>query len=235
MNPRYQRGDVTIYNVASLDVLPNLPAASFDAVVTDPPYAATGSESSWVSRDGARSLPRETQFYEAWLREQMSMWVRVLKPTGATWFTCDWRGAMAAEDAAFRLGLKRPKVGVWHREGLGMGHLMRNVYECFVVIPMAGFERTMTDEPDLWTHKWTPGQRKHGHSAEKPVELMARAVRLVAGESGSVLDPFCGSGSTAVACQMLGRRFVGVERDGAYCDIAADRLSQSVLSFEVAS
>jgi len=234
MKPYYEHAGITIYHGETLDVLPGIPARSIDAIVTDPPYAATGSESSWVARDGARALPRETQFYEAWLREQMGLWVPRLKATGAIWFTCDWRGAMAAEDAAFRLGLKRPKIGVWHREGLGMGHLLRNVYECFLILPMADFERTQTDEPDLWTHKWTPGQRKHGHSAEKPVDLMTRAIRLVTRPNDTVLDPFSGSGSTAVACQMSGRRFIGIERDEAYCEIAAKRLAQEALPLEVA-
>ena len=233
MKTYYEHGGITIYHGETLDVLPVLAARSIDAVVTDPPYAATGSESSWVSRDGAKSLPREMQFYEAWLREQIGLWLPLMKPSGAMWFTCDWRGAMAAEDAAFRLGLKRPKVGVWHREGLGMGHLLRNVYECFLVLPLADFERTLTDEPDLWTHKWTPGQRKYGHSAEKPIDLMVRAVRLVTRSGDTVLDPFSGSGSTAVACQLSGRHFVGIERDEAYCEIAAKRLQQEVLPLEM--
>ena len=233
MKPYYgPHNGIAIYHGETLDLLPSLASDSIDAVVTDPPYLATGSESSWVSRDGAKSLPRETQFYEAWLREQMALWQAKLRPTGAIWFTSDWRGAMAAEDAAFRLGMKRPKIGVWHREGLGMGHLLRNVYECFVVLPMPQFERTLTNEPDVWTHKWTPGQRKHGHSAEKPVELMERAVRLVTRQTATVLDPFSGSGSTAIACLRLGRSFVGIERDEAYCEIAAKRLQQEVLPME---
>jgi site-specific DNA-methyltransferase (adenine-specific) len=235
VKPYYEHGGITIYHGESLDILPSIAPCSFDAVVTDPPYLATGSESSWVSRDGAKSLPRETQFYESWLREQMALWQVKLRPTAAIWFTCDWRGAMAAEDAAFRLGMKRPKVGVWHREGLGMGHLLRNVYECFVVLPMPEFERTATDEPDVWVHKWTPGQRKHEHSAEKPVGLMSRAIRLVTKPGGAVLDPFHGSGSVAVACQREGRTCVAIERDEAYCEIAAKRLSQEVLPLEAAS
>jgi site-specific DNA-methyltransferase (adenine-specific) len=231
MSPYYEQDGITIYHGDSLEILSSLEASSADAVITDPPYAATGSESSWVSRDGARSLPRETQFYEAWIREHMASWGRVLKRSGAAWFTVDWRGAMCVEDAAFRLEMKRPKVGVWHREGLGMGHLLRNVYECFVIVPMADFERTTASEPDLWTHKWTPGQRNMGHSAEKPPELMRRAVKLVTGAGALVIDPFGGSGTTAVACALEGRRCVSIERDEGYCEIAAKRLTQGVLSF----
>lgn len=232
MTPYYEQNGIAIYHGEALDVLPALQAGSVDAVITDPPYAATGSESSWVSRDGARSLPRETQFYEAWIREHMASWQRVLSRSGAAWFTVDWRGAMCVEDAAFRLGMKRPKVGVWHREGLGMGHVLRNVYECFVVIPMPDFERTTASEPDLWTHKWTPGQRQNEHSAEKPLDLMRRAVRLVTAPGALVLDPFGGSGSTAVACALEGRRCISIERDEGYCEIAAKRLAQGALPLE---
>jgi site-specific DNA-methyltransferase (adenine-specific) len=235
VKPYYQDASVTLYHGDALEMLPLVATASVDAVVTDPPYLATGSESSWVSRDGASSLPRETQFYEAWLREHMAVWKTRLKPTGAIWFTCDWRGALAAEDAAYKLGMKRPKIGVWHREGLGMGHVLRNVYECFVVIPMPDFKRLATDEPDVWVHKWTTGQRQHGHSAEKPIALMARAVRLLTKDGATVLDPFAGSGSVLVASRRLSRKCIAFEREEAYCEIAARRLSQGALTEMFAS
>src|SRR5690606_30215714 len=118
----------------ALELLCKMPAASVDMIVTDPPYANTGSESSRMSR--VESVPRETQFFEAWIREHLNEWRRVLKPTGAAWFTIDWMGAMTVEVACAKLGLKRPTVGVWHRGGLGMGYALRKTYECFVVICM---------------------------------------------------------------------------------------------------
>jgi site-specific DNA-methyltransferase (adenine-specific) len=211
-----------------LAVLRGMPTASVDAIVTDPPYAGTSSESAFVSISETRSgVPQESQFYEAWLREQMSEWRRVLRLTGAIWFTCDLRAAMCVEAACFKLGIKRPVIGIWHREGLGMGFLLRKVHECFVVVTMAEFERRKTDEPDVWTHKWTPGNRKEGHSAEKPVDLMARAIRLVAPAGSVILDPFTGSGSTAMAALAEDCRFVGVERDSDFATKARERITAS--------
>lgn len=218
-------GTITIYHAPrALDVLTALEPQSIDAIVTDPPYATTGESSVWVGKDKVRSLPRETQFYEAWIREHLSAFGHVLKPTGGMWMSCDWAAAMAIDQACYRVGLRAPAIGVWDREGLGMGHLLRHVYECFAVITMPDFVRIATDEPDVWRHKWTPGDRTTGHSAEKPVPLMARAIRLLTRPGDTVCDPFAGSGTTGIAAIQQGRRYIGIEREQTFCDTAIARL-----------
>ena len=225
----YQDDAVTLWHGDALDVLGALPAGMVQGVVTDPPYATTNDGSSFVTRTAVRFLPTEDQFYESWIREHLSEWSRVCGPGGAAWLTIDWHGALAVERAASRLGLRRPSVGVWHREGLGMGHVLRHVYECFVIVPFADFQRTATDEPDLWTHPWGPGKRVTEHPAEKPIGLLRRAIRLVSQPGDTVIDPFAGAGSTVLAAVEEGRRCVAVERDEENCAVAARRLSQAVL------
>jgi DNA modification methylase len=63
------------------------------------------------------------------------------------------------------------------------------------------------------------------HPTVKPLELMRWLVRLIAPPGGLVLDPFAGSGSTGAAAVLEGRRFLGIERDGEYVDIACARLT----------
>ena len=215
---------VTLYHGEAMEVMHTLPIASVDAIVTDPPYANTSAASSFVSTNDRKGVVLEYQFYEAWLRENLNAWSRVIKPSGAIWFTCDWQAAMCADMACGKLGLRRPIVGVWWRQGLGMGFVLRKVYECFVVIPMRDFTRQATDEIDVWVHKWTPGNRKTGHSAEKPVDLYRRALRLVTQSGGVVLDPFMGSGTTGVACMQEGCDFIGIEREQEFYDIAKRRI-----------
>lgn len=62
------------------------------------------------------------------------------------------------------------------------------------------------------------------HPTVKPVQLMAWLVRLVSKEGDTVLDPFLGSGTTGVACKLLGREFIGIELDPEYCKIAEARI-----------
>lgn len=62
------------------------------------------------------------------------------------------------------------------------------------------------------------------HPTVKPVALMEYLVKLVSREGAVVLDPFCGSGTTGVACVNLGRNFIGIERDPAYFELMKTRI-----------
>ena len=74
------------------------------------------------------------------------------------------------------------------------------------------------------------------HPTVKPVSLMQYLVRLVTPPGGLVLDPFAGSGTTGVACVREGMRFVGIEREAEYCEIARRRIEAEppVLPMEAA-
>ena len=72
------------------------------------------------------------------------------------------------------------------------------------------------------------------HPSQKPVELMKWCL-LKLGEPwtiGTVLDPYCGSGSTLIAAKDLGLRAIGIEIEEKYCEIAANRLRHVVFSFD---
>lgn len=69
--------------------------------------------------------------------------------------------------------------------------------------------------------------RRVGHPAPFPLELPLRLIRLYTFQGGLVLDPFLGSGTTAVAARAAGRRFVGYEVDPGYLKLARERLQQA--------
>lgn len=69
---------------------------------------------------------------------------------------------------------------------------------------------------------------KNIHPTVKPVKLMQYLVRLVTPPNGVVLDPFCGSGTTGIACKLEGFQFVGIEQDPEYTKIAEARINNYV-------
>lgn len=76
---------------------------------------------------------------------------------------------------------------------------------------------------DVW--EFDPRRVSHGHPTEKPIPLMMYIVRLSVRPSAVCCDPFMGSGTTGVACLRLGRRFIGIERERKYFDIACERIA----------
>lgn len=64
------------------------------------------------------------------------------------------------------------------------------------------------------------------HPTMKPVELVRRCLSNSCPPEGIVLDPFCGSGSTLIACEMQGLRGRGIELDPAYCDVIVARFEE---------
>lgn len=85
---------------------------------------------------------------------------------------------------------------------------------------------------DVWGFppvKPSPGK----HPCEKPIPMLEHMIAVSSRPGDAVLDPFAGSGSTLVAAKALGRKAIGVELDERYCEIAANRLRQDALDFEV--
>ena len=81
----------------------------------------------------------------------------------------------------------------------------------------------------------TPGPREkvHGrHPTQKPLALLERVLASSAAAGDLVLDPFSGSGTTGVAAVQAGCRFLGLERDPAYVDLAARRMRAALLDPE---
>ncbi len=77
--------------------------------------------------------------------------------------------------------------------------------------------------------KASPEEENTGHPAQKPLEITKDIITWCSDKSDLILDPFLGSGTTAVACKQLGRRFIGIEINPDYCKIAEQRLAQEIL------
>lgn len=77
---------------------------------------------------------------------------------------------------------------------------------------------------------WKSTGRNNGkqHPTQKPIDLMERIVKTSSKEGGIILDPFIGSGTTAIACINTNRNYIGFELDKHYCDIANERIRKAV-------
>lgn len=82
---------------------------------------------------------------------------------------------------------------------------------------------------DEWGDVWPFAIERGGqHPTQKPVALMRHIVKVSTRDGGSILDPFMGSGTTGVAAVKLGRKFIGIEIEPKYFDIACKRISEAL-------
>ena len=63
------------------------------------------------------------------------------------------------------------------------------------------------------------------HPTQKPIRILKRMIKLASREGDIMLTPFSGSGSECVAAKIMGRKYIGIELDNSYCEIAINRLA----------
>jgi len=201
-------GDATLYLGDCREILPTLPKV--DAVVTDPPYGI-----GYVHRGGGGCLARSTQFGGVavvgdelpfdpapWLGfPEVILWganhYASRLPDATCWLTWDKRDGVCANDQA------------------DCEHAWTN---------LAGPARL---KRHLWNGMLKQSERGAArvHPTQKPVAVMQWAIEQT--DARSILDPFMGSGTTGVAAIKLGRKFIGIEIEPKYFDIACRRIEEA--------
>lgn len=233
-------GDATLYLGDCLEILQTLPKVG--AVITDPPYSSGGqfrgdraqdTRTKYVQSDsGNKSLPefsgdtRDQRSFHFWAALWASAALQATESGGVACFFTDWRQLPISTDYLQAGGWVWRGVVPWvkttYRPQMG-----RFGAQCeYVVWGSAGpmpTERGVGCLPGFFEYS-SPSEREH--VTQKPVDLMASIVQIVP-PGGIVLDPFMGSGTTGVACMKHGRKFIGVEMEPRYFDIACRRIEEA--------
>lgn len=218
MHPEIIQGD-------SLQILKDFPDRSMDTVLTDPPYmiglSSVGDPSTkagtWADMENS------AYWYAAWMKECK----RILKDTGFLLCFGNWRSIPTLIRALSLADMPASSCLIWDKEKLGTSskRQLRPRYEIVMFSAMPKAQIPDRRASDIYTCKWYPEHmRQTKHPAEKPIDLMRYLIRLVTPEGGTVLDPFLGSGTTAVAAALEGRRFIGIEREAEYVKMAKQRI-----------
>lgn len=159
-----------------------------------------------------------------WFKHVLLEMKRVLRPDGAAWMFTNWRCLPTLTKAAYDSEWKIKSVLTWYKAWPGTGNYLRSSSEMVCLFTGDEFKMPTHNVHDVQTFKPVP-TNKRVHSAQKPVDLLEFLISTV-GCRGAVLDPFCGSGSTGVACRNLGLDFVGIESDSKMARIATDRINK---------
>jgi DNA modification methylase len=209
-----------IYCGDCLDLMREMPDKSVDLVLTDPPYGIKADVSA--HKGGGQIVGNKSGFCRAAKTEYAST---------------NWDSSAPSKeyfDEIFRISENQIIFGgnyfglpatscyiVWDKETNGN---------------FADAELAWTSFPTavrLFKWRWNgllqedmAHKEKREHPTQKPLPLMMWCLEKYSKEGMTVLDPFLGSGTTAVACKKLGRNFIGIEKEPAYVAIAEKRLEK---------
>lgn len=227
-----------LYHAENEDILCNLPAYSFSVMITDPPYNFTKSNCRKMYKEGSKRLVAKSglydydsdlcriavQFGEKEINAFMDQIPRLMKKMNAFIF-CAEAQLTAYIAWAERHGYKFA-ILLWEKplNIISKSRFSQNV-EFIIRIYDNGTALNKLEENELYNrvfHSRVVTKKKH--PTQKPTEIFERLIRLTTKKGDAVLDPFLGSGTTAVAAKRLGRVYVGIERDDNFFATAQERV-----------
>ncbi|QAR34527.1 site-specific DNA-methyltransferase [Geovibrio thiophilus] len=225
----------------AIGIMKHLPDESIDVIITSPPYNLKNSTGNGM-KDGrggkwsnaqlingydkhADSMPYDE--YVKWQRECLSEMMRLLKNDGAIFYNHKWRvqGGLLQDRHDIVSGFPVRQIIIWRRKGginFNKGYFLPT-YEVIYLIAKPKF--TLVSKANSYGDVWEFMQEMNNpHPAPFPVDLIERIVSST--HAKLILDPFMGSGTTAIAARNQGRNFIGIDISEEYCKMAQKRLSE---------
>jgi len=207
-------GDATLYLGDCMNILPMLDMV--DAVITDPPYGIGFDYESYDDTEENLKI-----LINAFVPFGRTMAKRMIITCGNTnivnYPKADWYGCWTFDTTSSRgkLGWSQWQPILFYGEDVTKGTksigdiLKSDRIHCSI-------------RPDQLADS-----KNFGHTCSKPVQFMNALIARFSIESETILDPFMGSGTTGVAAIQMGRKFIGIEREPKYFDIACERIENA--------
>ena len=231
----------TLYNADCFDILKDMPDKSIDLIITDPPYNI--SRQRKFTMKGRKHISLDFGEWDKWdtddeYLEWSKLWIsechRVLRDSGNIVIWHD--KAMPFPYIMGKMGYKFKNLFVWNKT---------NPVPSFMKINfLSGFELAtwcVKDTKDKKTfnfksqkemlnytvHPITCGDERTAHPTQKPIKIIKHLIEVLSNPNDLVLDIFAGSGTTAIVCEELNRRWICVEKEKDYFDLSKNRIMKA--------
>ena len=223
---------IKLYNDDCIKKFATMPRNEVDAIITDPPYN--------ISRDNNfKTMNRAGIDFGEWDKDfDLVDWIKycepVLKKGGNIVIFNSWKNMSYIVDELEKNNFEVKDLIRWEKTNPMPRNRDRRFitdYEVAVWAVKKGGKWTFNrlsetyERPEIVCGVTSKKEKiDGGHPTQKPVEVMEWLIKRLSNENDIILDPFMGSGSTGVACKNTNRRFIGIELDKDYYNMAIKRL-----------
>jgi len=225
----------------AVKTMKEIPNEAIDLIVTSPPYNLKNSTGNGM-KDGRGGkwknaalqngythhndcMPHEE--YVKWQRDCLTEMMRILKDDGAIFYNHKWRvqDGKLQDRQDIVSGFPVRQIIIWKRKGgfnFNAGYFLPT-YEVIYLIAKSNFKLSSkaNGHGDVW--EFTQ-EMKNEHPAAFPVKLIDRIV--LSTNSKLILDPFMGSGTTAISALNFKRNYIGIDISPDYCQMAEERIKR---------
>lgn len=228
----FQKENITLYNEDCMEVMKTFEDSSIDLICTDPPYRTTpygnignfgGMLKDKLTMDG-KVFENNSIDCDAYAPE----FYRVLKDGSHFYVMTNHINLIHMLNTFTSAGFHFIKSLIWDKQNKIMGTFYMSQFE-YILFFRKGHGKKInncgtSDILSIPNVKVKDNRGDNLHDTEKPVELMKILIENSSNKGDVVLDPFCGSGSTVLACQQTGRVGIGCEIDEDYFNISKQRI-----------
>ena len=225
-----------IYNMDCLEGMKMIPDGTIGCVVTDPPYrltsrGATVTMSGYWTTDAAKS-GMVFDHNNIDVAEYLPEFYRVLKPDAHCYVMCNNLNMAHFFEVIGKSDFHFVKLLVWDKQTKICGTYYMGQVE-FIFLLRKGKDKHINNcgTSDLLSFANSRDKKADGsniHDSQKPIALMQTMIMNSSDEGETILDPFMGSGTTALAAIKEKRNFIGFELNKEYYDIACDRIAKEL-------
>lgn len=216
-------GNATLYLGDCLEILPTLPKV--DAVITDPPFFMPATH--YQSRVGWQRTWGDTSVLRGYWEIISDKIAERLNRTGHFLTFCNHESYPVFYPVMYAR-FDFLKALIWDKGHVGLGRVWRNQFEMVIAARWsdAKFVEDGKLRSDIIKRSATLSSDRE-HPVEKPEDLLIDLIEPTVTAGDVVLDPFLGSGTTGSAAVSIGRKFIGIEIEPKYFDIACERITNA--------
>ena len=220
--------DIKLYCDDCLNIMKQIENESIDLIVTDPPYLIKYKTNHRKNKDHDFCSEILNDDNEQLIIDYIRECYRILKNNTAMYMFCNCDKVDFFKQELENAGFKIKNMIIWVKNNWTAGDLKAQFGKQYEIIFLVNKGRKCFNGKritDVWMFDRISG-KKQLHQNQKPVDLLKQCILKHSDENDIIFDGFMGSGSTGVACIETNRKFIGVELDKKYFEIAKTRIKE---------